>query len=60
MVCYIFSFVISGINFSGWKTENVVGEFPTENGRIIVVKPKDHSSHWAKVSKSNRITSAKF
>jgi len=38
-----------GINFSGWKNEHVVGEFQTENGRIIVVRPKDRSSHWAKV-----------
>ena len=39
-----------GVKFSGWKNENVVGEFPAEQSRIIVVRPKDHNSHWAKVN----------
>jgi len=39
-----------GIHFSGWKTENIVGnEFTAENSRIIVVQSNDQSSHWAKV-----------
>ena len=37
-----------GVKFPGWKNENVVGEFL--DARIIAVKPKDHSSHWAKVT----------
>ena len=27
-----------------------MGTFPEENSRIIKVTPKDHASHWAKVS----------
>ena len=47
------TFLSSGIHFSGWKTENIVGnEFTAENSRIIVVQSNDQSSHWAKVSKS--------
>ena len=35
------------LRFPGWKLERVVREFPA--GRVVCVKPGDHSSHWRKV-----------
>lgn len=38
-----------GLKFQGWKSQHVVGDFIAEDAKIIVVKPHDHFSHWAKV-----------
>ena len=35
------------LKFPGWKTERKVGDFPA--GRVICIKPGDHSTHWRKV-----------
>ena len=35
------------LKFPGWKTERKVGDFPA--GRVVCIKPGDHSSHWRKV-----------
>lgn len=39
-----------GVKFQGWKSQRVVGEFVAEDAKIIVVKPNDHFTHWAKVN----------
>ncbi len=43
------SLALQGVKFQGWKNERVLGEFPMDDARIIVVKPNDHQSHWSKV-----------
>ena len=35
------------LKFPGWKTERKVGDFPA--GRVLCIKPGDHSTHWRKV-----------
>jgi len=36
------------LKFPGWKIERKVGDFPA--GRVICIKPGDHSAHWNKVT----------
>merc|ERR1712025_1457166 len=33
-----------------WKTERIVGQFAA--GRVVCVRPGDHSSHWKKVEEA--------
>ena len=36
------------LKFTGWRNERKVGDFPA--GRVICIKPGDHSAHWNKVN----------
>ena len=46
----VHSGVMDKLKMPTWKTERVVGQFAA--GRVLCVRPGDHSSHWKKVEEA--------
>jgi len=46
----VHSGLMEKLKMPSWKTERVVGQFAA--GRVLCVRPGDHSSHWKKVEEA--------